>query len=527
MTTIEEILIRMGFIDQASPGIENVKRQAEGMGKETGKWYQHAAKEGKAFHKVLEEITAQSPLLGNALKLAINPIAGTMVAAASAFAYVEKQIEELNQKLDKMESVSRAPMSNLATATAAATHEIAKLNAELDRYHKQANLEGKRAEREDAARNEAEANKTQLAIDEDRASKRKAQEEAQLKSKLSGNALVMAQYELEKKYAKEVHDLRVNAAKKQLDASANAKQAASDEFKKAKDNLELWKGLATNKGQKDLAAQIDKNKQENVSAEKRLSGYEQIDEVLRKKREGVLDEGGMAKALGNIGLVSGLPTNTLATIIQGLREGRATEQENANAQNIIKERGDILRRNKEIAEEELRLAATNEELKRAQERFKSAGDELRKFENEVQGAKRELGKLQQTPPQVLKPLANEAGWSNSFLSTVHELAMSGQWVQNRAFGGRPISRPFWQSGPFAGIARGIELDEMNAHAANDWGDFQARDFFKNRARKMRDELGTTGALKSEEFLDTIAKSTESMAKQAAGPGLNVNPANGQ
>ena len=71
---------------------EGVKKGTE-ENKEHGKSFLHAESSGRAFHKLMHEISNTSPELGMALRLALSPVGGLLMGAVMAFQKL-KQVEE-------------------------------------------------------------------------------------------------------------------------------------------------------------------------------------------------------------------------------------------------------------------------------------------------------------------------------------------------------------------------------------------------------------------------------------------------
>ncbi len=67
------------------------------------------AGEGREMHKVIGEITRISPALGEALRIAMNPIGGTIAAAIGLFVLMKEHISDVEKELDEMADKAAEP----------------------------------------------------------------------------------------------------------------------------------------------------------------------------------------------------------------------------------------------------------------------------------------------------------------------------------------------------------------------------------------------------------------------------------
>ena len=65
--------------------------------------------EGREMHKVISEITRISPALGEALRVAMHPIGGTIAAAIGLFVLMKEHIAEVEKELDVMAEKAAEP----------------------------------------------------------------------------------------------------------------------------------------------------------------------------------------------------------------------------------------------------------------------------------------------------------------------------------------------------------------------------------------------------------------------------------
>jgi len=65
--------------------------------------------EGREMHRVISELNRVSPLLGEALRVAMHPVGGTIAAAIALFVGLKSEIDSTNKKLDELGAAAAAP----------------------------------------------------------------------------------------------------------------------------------------------------------------------------------------------------------------------------------------------------------------------------------------------------------------------------------------------------------------------------------------------------------------------------------
>src|ERR1035441_2688861 len=146
MTTLEQVLLKLG-IDQSQvgPGLSDFGKKVDEATKGAHKSFLHVGSAGRAFHGVLEKISEQSPVMGDALKLALNPIVGTLAIATGVFAYFNKKIEEGNARLNDLGSIGKQKLGDVKEAAVAAAKEVAALSEKFsEQDKKEAQARGER-----------------------------------------------------------------------------------------------------------------------------------------------------------------------------------------------------------------------------------------------------------------------------------------------------------------------------------------------------------------------------------------------
>jgi hypothetical protein len=112
--------------------LQNTTKHTKDAGAETdaaGKKLKLFAGSGENVKKVINQITAEVPLLGVALRGIISPVGAAITAAGLLFHAVKKDIAETNAKLDEMAALAAGPLDNFAAAFKRAQNEATAANA--------------------------------------------------------------------------------------------------------------------------------------------------------------------------------------------------------------------------------------------------------------------------------------------------------------------------------------------------------------------------------------------------------------
>src|SRR5713101_2300841 len=100
MAATEEILVKMGMdISEIKAAMVKAQDAVGEFSQSAGKGLLHAESGARAMHRLLHDITQSSPLLGTALRLAISPVAGAVIATTVAFTYFKKKLDDFNESL--------------------------------------------------------------------------------------------------------------------------------------------------------------------------------------------------------------------------------------------------------------------------------------------------------------------------------------------------------------------------------------------------------------------------------------------
>jgi len=402
---VDELMLKLG-VDQSqvAPGLEQFKNKVTDAAGQGHKSFVKVGSEARSFKKLLEEISVQSPMLGTALKFAINPIIGVLAGATLAFGYFRKKIEETNAELDKMgEHNAESAIVKIKDAIHAANMEASK-SAGMVVQATPAQQRSKLVNAEvESAKNEFEFRQKTLA-------------------------------DLEKKYPK-AFDTTTSAA------GYSWRQDQRDEIQNARDVLEASKAnfekaqsaqlkYAAEEGAVKIAADAEKLLSETA---KKLQEEQDKLEKLQTQEVGIKEE-------------SRRQEMTLSEKIISL-----TEDKLKLAREIDDLEGDTLKQ----AEKRVELAKKESEIgkaKRDLEKESFSGVNLGGFLSGIVNTAAALGKGMESLQDRYKP-------------TVEQLAKQGQWVYNRKLH-RSFWQPGRMAG-LAQDIQGLERQAFNQYSIGD------------------------------------------------------------
>lgn len=112
----EEVRAKLS-LDTSTLG--RAKREISEFSQHGHSGFVHVGTPARAFHKVMHEITEQSPIMGRALMIALNPTVGVLGAVAAGFGYAVEKLKEFNKHLDEMRDKNLKPITNAAGAAEA------------------------------------------------------------------------------------------------------------------------------------------------------------------------------------------------------------------------------------------------------------------------------------------------------------------------------------------------------------------------------------------------------------------------
>jgi hypothetical protein len=178
---------------------------------------------GENVKQVLNQITAQSPLLGTALRAIITPVGATLTLASVLFRSFQKDIAETNARLDEMASRAATPLANFAANFKAAQNEARAANREfllgLDQLAEKSNAIAAGA---DAALASIQR-LTQAQLELNNAAQAKAVAEVNLaesRGQLTGPQAIDARRQINEFYAQQARATQAEAEAKSLQIGA-------------------------------------------------------------------------------------------------------------------------------------------------------------------------------------------------------------------------------------------------------------------------------------------------------------------
>lgn len=258
MKEAESVSLKLGVDgSQVGPDMEKFKQKVTGNLRESHQWFEHIGSSGRAFHKVMERITEQSPILGSALRLAISPVTGAVMAAGLAFSFVSKQIEEVNKHLDEMRDRNAKPFGDFEGGKSEAANrkeEIAKGRRELqESLHNKDNPVITALLKEQETRDKTHELAKELRDDEYEHAKRRIEDAARLEKEAAEES-----FKFREKYA-EIHH-----------ASTQSRLNLSEEKTRTIEGIEENQRVAT-RALEDRHKQQERADKERADQEKRAS----------------------------------------------------------------------------------------------------------------------------------------------------------------------------------------------------------------------------------------------------------------
>src|SRR5947207_1906195 len=133
----EEIQIKLGLkADQLNQELRNVQTEMGKTGEHARHSFIHAESQGRAFHKVLHEISATSPLMGIALRAALDPMVAAMFAVIKAFKDYEEEQEKAVKASESRARKETEGYMKTFEASAKAREEVRKGREEQEAFEK-------------------------------------------------------------------------------------------------------------------------------------------------------------------------------------------------------------------------------------------------------------------------------------------------------------------------------------------------------------------------------------------------------
>lgn len=139
MAEQEDVILKLGINGESfSQGLRGGLTKLNEFGREGEKSFLHVGSAGRAFHGVIEQISNASPIMGEALKFALNPMIGTLAAVALGAERLRDAIAEVNAAADAAQKVLSKPFISEEVAPRNRT-QIKELNEAYQEFQKHRN----------------------------------------------------------------------------------------------------------------------------------------------------------------------------------------------------------------------------------------------------------------------------------------------------------------------------------------------------------------------------------------------------
>jgi hypothetical protein len=116
--------------------LDRGRRDIQRFSEDSHRSFLHVGSEARSFHKTLEGLTEQAPILGRAMVFAINPVVGIFTALAAGIAYGTEKLKEFNKHLDDVRDRNAGPLTNaegIQNAVRNRVASVAEQKAEFER----------------------------------------------------------------------------------------------------------------------------------------------------------------------------------------------------------------------------------------------------------------------------------------------------------------------------------------------------------------------------------------------------------
>ena len=483
--TLEELLLRLKVDQtQVGPAMDQFQAKIHAASGHAHSSLLHVGSAGRAMHRVLEKISEQSPIMGNALRFALSPVVGTLMAATMAFAFFNKKIEEANERLDKMAEQNAKPFGDIAKGAREAAIEVAKLSRELERS----------VRKEGVARGEKQ-NATAFELGMDEASERDSTKRKQIEAskemslgkvkndyasgRISQSEMLRRSNSIETSSAGQLRAHDIAAVGHQVGLlqtervgmlpGLNAAQSEAERSRKALENDWSAKRMKLDEiGIKGAETELENAREAQKVADKKAS------------ERGIANHSSMIAAAA-AGLtpqqyeeLNGNPTASAHAAYQRVQNAQANLAHLTSINSIPEER--------KVAHEEAvaHQKETEEKAKKLQDRF----DELGKA---VEKAKQKQEALTNSPNLIDQK--NLASISQELLPTIQQLAQSGNWVRRYGTG-----QMRFQQGPYSQLANELQIREARAPWEAAQGNMGAHNEDVMRIRAIKEELRAAGVM---------------------------------
>ena len=137
MIDARQVLLKLGVdTSQVGPKMDEFNRKVGQSSGHAHNSIMHVESAGRAFHRVLHQLTEQSPLLGIGLRLALNPIVGIIMAVAMAFQSLREEQKKAAEEAKKYAKESQDAWMEAIEATYSKDPKQGKAKYSLDQKKK-------------------------------------------------------------------------------------------------------------------------------------------------------------------------------------------------------------------------------------------------------------------------------------------------------------------------------------------------------------------------------------------------------
>jgi hypothetical protein len=572
---IEEIMLKLGIrTDSFSQGAARAKAEVTNLGEHVNKSL--SAKSGEGLKNLFQELTSMSPMLGNAMQLAFNPIVAGFAVAAGVFTTARERLREWNAELDKQGELAEKPVGKMRDALFAARGRANESGQQFDWWKKDL-LEGKPGEVEqEAIRQRIEAarvasggdaikfSQAKLAIMAEEKAKAEQQKAAALgrseelqKNQEDVNVLATAEnrkakiqdrLKEEERLAQAIKDQELKV--KKLSSSAASRVSGELYEGNQVDAMVAAAGALPGVGGMIQGAQLAREKAK--LDEMFFTRQKTIEE--RKKLEEA-DLSGSSIARENAHNLKETQAEADRAKSRSLELDRAiAEEKKAIFAEERKRREEDTKNQIEQAEKKAgadKVAFLNEKMAiqdRALAKAKGVGDleETRKLENQMRVDRESLSTETLNKQKAQEKLDRDIQFAQSrraahvnepFLSTFKELSGMAAWdpmrereaEQQRMEDMREIGSGSAYASKFAEQARELELTEDEARRALLVDGPESRRYkdLVKKSESLKKGIEGSGLVKGDLALEKIDKNIADLLESARKEGLVVQPVNGK
>lgn len=289
MSVDREYRIRISTITETT-GLQDAEsglKKVGGAAEEAHHGFVHAESSGKAFHKLLHGLTEESPLLGAALRVALNPVSGALMAAAWGFREIIRLEEESKKAAEESAEAMGHSVGNMKESIREASEEIARANREFENWQK--SFQSVTEATKTALDEELEKLHEQHAVNQELLAQQKELALAKVREKaatggISQEEATIKEAEIERQFAHTSSADKMAALQEELQARNKALADAVGKGVAASQAVDQAEAAATDKTREAALKDLPKR----IAALSKLAGGESSDDqsaALRKAQD--------------------------------------------------------------------------------------------------------------------------------------------------------------------------------------------------------------------------------------------------